>query len=36
MDADIGHVDPAVPVAMGISAEVFSDKNNFTIKYKWN
>ena len=36
MDADIGHVDPAVPVAMGIPAEVFSDKNNFTIKYKWN
>ncbi len=33
MDADIGHVDPVMPLVMGSQAEVIACKNNLTIKY---
>ncbi|MGN0728233.1 LD-carboxypeptidase [Treponema sp.] len=33
MDADIGHVDPVVPIAMGLQAEVSADRRNFKIQY---
>lgn len=36
MDADVGHVDPAVPFAMGIFAEISADSHNFTVKYRWS
>ncbi len=36
MDVDIGHIDPIMPIVMGVQSEVFVNENNIKIKYNFN